>query len=333
MGKETFKPPPMIVLVNPYNQHPLTPKDDGYVDDTGAFFPKVDGVVRFVKDDNYAENFGFQWNKFQKTQIDSANNNLTHSRERFFQVSNWTKESLDGKYVLEVGSGAGRFTQIVLDHTTANLYSLDYSNAVTANFRNNGHHGERLKLFQASIYDMPFADNSFDIVFCFGVLQHTPDFKKSVKALIDKAKPGGEVAVDFYAITGWWSKLSAKYLLRPFTKKMSHQRLLRRIEKNAGWLIKCNQFFTKIGIGKLVNRFLPICDIEATIPRNLSKKELKELVILDTFDMFSPAHDHPQRVETVAKWFREFNMEVTYAGIVTYAGGFKNAVVRGKKKQ
>jgi len=33
-------------------------------------------------------------------------------------------------------------------------------------------------LFQASIYELPFAPRQFDKVFCFGVLQHTPDFKK-----------------------------------------------------------------------------------------------------------------------------------------------------------
>lgn len=325
----------MIALINPYNRHPLIKKEDGYADDTGAFFPKIDGAVRFVKDDssNYTENFGFQWNKFQKTQIDSANTNLTQSRDRFFEVSGWSKESLNGQNVLEAGSGAGRFSQIVLDYTTANLYSIDYSNAVAANFKNNGHHGERFQLFQASIYDMPFPDNSFDKVFCFGVLQHTPDFRKSVKALIDKARPGGEVAVDFYAITGWWSKLSAKYLLRPITKRMSHPRLLKTIQNNAGWLINLNKFFTKIGIGRVVNRFIPICDIQGTIPKSLSKQELKEMVILDTFDMFSPEHDHPQRVTTVANWFKEFNMEVTYAGIVTYGGEFRIAAVRGKKKK
>jgi SAM-dependent methyltransferase len=322
----------MIALINPFNNHPLIKKDDGYADDTGTFFPRVEGAVRFVKNDNYAENFGFQWNKFQETQLDCASSNLTQSRDRFFEVSGWTKDSLDGLNVLEVGSGAGRFSQIVLDYTKANLFSIDYSNAVAANFRNNGHHGQRFQLFQASIYEMPFPDHSFDKVFCFGVLQHTPDFKRSVKSLIDKAKPGGEVVVDFYAITGWWSKFSAKYILRPFTKKMAHPKLLRIIERNVGWLIKMSQFFTKIGIGRMVNRFLPICDIEGTIPKDVSKQKLKELVILDTFDMFSPEHDHPQRVETVAKWFKEFNMDVTFAGIVTYGGGLRIAAVRGIKK-
>jgi SAM-dependent methyltransferase len=322
----------MPLLINPYNHNPLVPKEGGYTDATGAFFPKIEGVVRFVKESNYTDNFGFQWNKFEKTQIDSAHKNLSQSKDRFFATTGWDKDSLKGLDILEVGSGAGRFSQIVLDYTEANLYSLDYSNAVSANYRNNGHHGDRLKLFQASIYEMPFPDNSFDKVFCFGVLQHTPDFKKSVKCLVDKAKPGSEIIIDFYPVTGWWSKLSSKYILRPLTKKMPHKKLLAKIERNADWLIKCNLFFQKIGIGRLVNRFLPICDIEVTLPSNLSKKELRELVILDTFDMFSPEHDHPQRIATVAEWFREFNVEVTHAGLVKFGRKFRVAVVKGIKK-
>lgn len=40
-------------------------------------------------------------------------------------------------------------------------------------------------------------------VFCFGVLQHTPDVNKSVQCLAEMVKPGGELAVDFYPIRGW----------------------------------------------------------------------------------------------------------------------------------
>lgn len=323
----------MIPLLNPFNKHPLVKKENGYADDTGAFFPKIDGVVRVVAESNYADNFGFQWNKFDKTQIDRDHKNLSHSKDRFFAATNWGNTSLKDVNVLEAGSGAGRFSQIVLDYTEANLYSFDYSNAVVANFKNNGHHGDRFKLFQASIYEMPFADNSFDKVFCFGVLQHTPDVKKSVRCLIDKVRPGGEILVDFYPVKGWWSKVNAKYMLRPFTKKMSHEKLLRVIEKNVGWMMRLHFFFNRIGLGKLLNRFIPLCDIRTTVPyKTLSKTALKEWVILDTFDMFSPEHDHPQRIETVAKWFREYNVDVSFAGLVNYGPDFQVAVVRGIKK-
>jgi SAM-dependent methyltransferase len=322
----------MIKLINPFSKLLMEKKGEEYVDSEGNHFPLLRGALRIVNETNYTDSFGFQWNKFQKTQIDRESKNSSQSKERFFAETGWDKEDLNNKNVLEVGSGAGRFSQIVLDHTKANLYSVDYSDAVSANFKNNGHHGERFKLFQASIYDMPFADNSFDKVFCFGVLQHTPDFKNSVKALIDKAKPGGEVAVDFYPIKGWWTKIHAKYIFRPLTKRMSHEKLLHKIEKNADLLIKLYFFFDKIGIGRFVNRFLPVCDIKGTLPPDLSKEELKEWVILDTFDMFSPEHDHPQKISTVENWFKEFGMKVTFADFIRFGNNFSAATVKGIKQ-
>lgn len=322
----------MIPLINPTNNKPLIKEGTEYKDSDGNIFPVINGVPRFVPADNYTNSFGFQWNKFQKTQIDREAKNSSFSKERFFVATEWDKEDLTGKNVLEVGSGAGRFTQIVLDYTKANLYSIDYSDAVSANYRNNAHHGDRLHLFQASIYEMPFPDNSFDKVFCFGVLQHTPDFKKSVKSLIDKAKPGGEIAVDFYPIKGWYTKLSSKYIFRPWTKKMSHEKLLNKIDRNADRLIKTYKVIDKMGLAMIGHRFLPMCDINRTLPANLSKEELREWVVLDTFDMFSPAYDNPQRISTVKKWMEDCGVKVTQAGFLTYANNLKVAVVRGIKK-
>lgn len=323
----------MIELINPFNGAPLHRNGDVYTDGKGNEFPVKNGVLRITQDSNYTDNFGFQWNKFQKTQIDRENKNSQQSTIRFFAETGWDKEDLAGKNVLEVGSGAGRFSQVFLDNTKGTLYSVDYSDAVSANYRNNGHHGERFKLFQASIYEMPFPDNSFDKVFCFGVLQHTPDFKKSVQSLVAKAKRGGEVVVDFYPVKGWWTKIHSKYIFRPITKRMSHARLLRMIDRNADWLIKTSQFFERVGVGKIFNRFLPICDIKHTLPNNLTKEELKEWVVLDTFDMFSPAHDHPQRIATVKKWFEEFGMKVVFADYVIYGEEkFMAPVVKGIKQ-
>ena len=322
----------MIPLINPFNQQILHKNGTGYVDEQGNHFPIVNNVLRFVPSDNYTASFGFQWNKFQKTQIDREKDKLNLSKERFFAATGWDMENLAGKNILEVGSGAGRFSKVVLEHTKANLYSIDYSDAVSANYRNNGHFGERFHLFQASIYEMPFNDHSFDKVFCFGVLQHTPDFKQSVKCLVDKAKPGGEVVVDFYPVNGWWTKVHSKYIFRPWTKKMSHEILLNRIDRNAHRLISLYRFFDTIKIGKLVNRFLPVCDIKGTLPAHLSEEELREWVVLDTFDMFSPEHDHPQKISTVKKWFEEFGVDVSFAGFKSYCGTMKVAIVKGIKK-
>lgn len=318
-----------IQLINPFTKNLLSLAAEGLLENCSLTFPKKNGAYRIVTDNNYTENFGYQWNKFAGTQVDKASK-LHISKTRFFAETNWDKEDLTGKNILEVGSGAGRFTQILLDHTNANVYSVDYSNAVEANYQNNGPH-ERLHLFQASIYDMPFAKAQFDKVLCLGVLQHTPNFEQSVEALIQMVKPGGELVVDFYGINGFWTKLQAKYLYRPFTKKMEHKKLYQLIEKNIDWMIKTNFFFSKIGLGKLCNRFIPVCDIEGTLPKNIPYNQLRELCVLDTFDMFSPEYDDPQKISTVKNWFEKYGMNDVWGGKIKYDNCVAS-VVKGIKK-
>ena len=319
----------IIQLINPRTNRLLTTTKEGLADTEALVFPLKNGAYRIVEDDNYTQNFGYQWNKFAGTQVDKESN-LEMSKIRFFAETNWDKEDLTGKNILEVGSGAGRFSQIILDFTKAGLYSVDYSNAVEANYKNNGPH-ERLHLFQASIYEMPFVKAQFDKVLCLGVLQHTPNFEQSVKSLIDMAKPGAEVIVDFYGINGWWTKLHAKYLFRPVTKKMSHEKLLAAINLHVDWLIKTSSFFSAIKLGKIFNRFLPICDIAGTMPQNLPYAQLRELCVLDTFDMFSPEYDNPQSIKTVVNWFKKYGM-VQVKGEKIHYQNCMASVVKGIKQ-
>lgn len=319
-----------IQLINPHNMQRLELVDGNLVDSEGSIFPIVRGVVRITGTGNYADSFSLQWKRFNKIQLDHDANGYNLSHRRFFSETRWEDRDLAGKDVLEVGSGAGRFSRVVLECTGANLFSVDYSDAVTVNFENNGKIApERFQIFQASIYEMPFPDDSFDKVFCFGVLQHTPNFDASIKALIDKTKPGGEVVVDFYPVNGWWSKIHAKYILRPFTTRMSHEFLMRAIESNINWLLRLERFLRQFGFGRLT-RFLPLVDIQSCVPRYLSDTEQKEWAVLDTFDMFSPRYDNPQRIDDVVAMFERYGAEVTFAGFEHF-DGFSAAVVRGVK--
>jgi SAM-dependent methyltransferase len=321
-----------IKIINPKNKYLLRLDGNSLVDVDGNSFPIINGVPRIADLENYTENFGIQWNKFPQTQLDNEKTGLDLSRRRFFAETQWNNQDLQGKNILEVGSGAGRFSKVVLEHTKATLYSVDYSDAVTANMNSNGHiEPSRFHLFQASIYELPFPNDSFDKVFCFGVLQHTPDFNASVKALIEKAKPGGEIAVDFYPIMGWWTKLNAKYILRPITKRMSHKRLFRLIEDNIDWLINVHFLLHRLGLG-ILNRFLPVCNVKSSFPSTLTKIELREWAVLDTFDQFSPKHDNPQRIADVARMFDRHGATVTFSGFEHFGNEKFAAVVRGVKR-
>jgi SAM-dependent methyltransferase len=317
-----------IRLINPFNAKPLDRTETELRDADGTSFPWVNGACRIEQAETYASNFGKQWNLFKRTQIDKFNGQ-TISRDRFFALTGLNTVDLAGKNILEVGSGAGRFSQVVLDHTQATLYSVDYSSAVEANYANNGPN-DRLNLFLASAYALPFAPGQFDVVFCFGVIQHTPDVRKTVECLAAQVKPGGWLFVDFYPYKGFWTKLHAKYILRPWTRTWPQDKLLAKIERNSGWLIRWARFFNRIGIGRVVNRFLPLVDLHTIQHPYTDYPGYREQVMLDTFDMFSPAYDQPQPVQRVGQWVRAMGFQGVFAGYVQVATGM-NALVKGRK--
>ena len=196
----------IISYVHPLNGLPLQFSSNFYFEPLSLDkFPVVNGIPRFCALDNYSKSFGYQWNSFDRTQLDPFSGS-DHSYQRFYCETGWNPKQLNSCSVLEVGCGAGRFSEVFLRTTSGVLHSVDYSSAVDANSRNNSAYGERLQLSQASIYELPFPDNSFDKVFCLGVLQHTPVFADSVASLIRKARVGGEIVVDFYPINGWYAR-------------------------------------------------------------------------------------------------------------------------------
>jgi len=291
---------------------------------------KIENHIHYyLEDTDYTNSFGLQWNKFRKTQIDTPEK-FSQSFERFFNETGLKKEDFKNKKILEIGSGAGRFTNIILNHTEGVVYSIDSSDAVKANLENNKQYIDtRLFLFKASIYDLPFDISQFDIVICFGVLQHTPNISKSVKCLCQQTAQNGLLFLDFYPYNGFWTLISSKYILRPITKRMKFDTLYSFFNKYIKYFIRINFFLQKIHLGFL-NRFIPIADIAKTMPEDIDKKLLEELVLLDTIDMLTPYYDMPQKISKITKLVKNNFFSITFSGKIKYLN-YSSAVVRGKK--
>ena len=48
---------------------------------------------------------------------------------------------------------------------------------------------------------------------------------------------------------------------------------------------------------------VPVANYEGIYP--LTEAQLREWAVLDTFDMWSPIHDHPQTAATIERWLSE----------------------------
>ena len=65
-----------------------------------------------MKDEAYTKSFGYEWNVFNKTQLDS-HTNTSISKDRWESITNYKVDELDSKRILEVGCGSGRFLEVL----------------------------------------------------------------------------------------------------------------------------------------------------------------------------------------------------------------------------
>ena len=289
---------------------------------------EIRDIPRATDEYHYSNSFGWQWEKFAKTQIDDTDHD--NSKIRFFNEIGEDASFFDNKTVLEVGSGAGRFTDILLKYTNAIVYSVDSSNAVEVNRSNNKEfYKKRLFIYQASIYDLPFRKQQFDIVICFGVIQHTPNVKKTINHLCENLKENGKLFLDFYPYKGFWTYIHAKYILRPITKRLSKRKLFFVIDRYLDFFIKVSKILIKFKLS-IFTRFLPIADIKNAVPHIKNKNRFREIVLLDTFDMLSPQYDKPQRFKTLCKYISSNGLTINFSGMIKY-DNFSSAVIRGSK--
>ena len=281
-----------------------------------GLFPIARHIPRFVASESYAASFGFQWNRFDRIQVDSIMQNDL-SRERFYKTTGWPAR-LTGERILEAGCGSGRFTEIALE-TGAEVVSFDLSSAVEAAWRNNSA-SPNLTVLQASIYDIPLRKASFDRLFCMGVLQHCPDVAGAFRSLVPFLRPGGEIVIDVYE--KWRRVPPLKYLVRPMVNPLGPKGIYRLLSWTIPPAFELKKAVSRIpALGPRIGSLIPIGPLShAGKGLNYAEDELKQIKILSALDMLSPAYDQPQRMEDVRGWFelagfREFELTRGYNGI------------------
>ncbi len=55
----------------------------------------------------------------------------------------------------------------------------------------------------ADAEDLPFADGSFDVVYSWGVLHHTPDTPRAISEAVRVTRPGGRICIMVYSRHAW----------------------------------------------------------------------------------------------------------------------------------
>jgi SAM-dependent methyltransferase len=257
-------------------------------DVTGARFPIVRGIPRFVGANNYTSSFGLQWNLFRDSQLDSVTG-ATRSQARFDAELGWSRQELAGRWTLDAGCGAGRFAEIAAARG-ANLVALDASLAVEAAAETLRAHPD-IDVVQGNILEPPFREGAFEFAYSIGVIQHTSDRNRAIAAVIRSLSRRGQFGFSIYARRPW-TRLNGKYLLRPITTRVTAQKLLSAIETSMPVLFPLTDRLFKLPLlGKVARFTIPVANYVDN--GEFTREQRYREAILDTFDMLSPQYDVP----------------------------------------
>jgi SAM-dependent methyltransferase len=276
----------------------LKDRGDVLVCPEGECFRRRDGIPYFGPQSNYAAAFGIQWKKYRLTQLDSYTR-TTMSRDRARRCLGeelWA--GLAGKQILECGCGAGRFTEILLDKG-AYITSIDLSDAVDANqenFPQNGTH----RVAQADIQQLPFAPQQFDVVFCLGVVQHTPSPEKTVACLYEQIRPGGSLIIDHFTHSlSLYTKTAP--LFRRYLCRLSPEEGMRRTEWLVDHLFPLHRMARHFRPAQmLLSRFSPVLCGYNAYPE-FSDDLQREWALLDTHDSLTARYAHIRSIKQIRR--------------------------------
>ena len=304
----------LLEKTNKNNQLHLTSKN-------GFTYPIIKGIPRILKDfNNYSSAFGEQWTKWRKTQLDTYTN-TTITRDRLFRclgknIIYQLKNSKDIIHVLEVGCGAGRFTEILLEFPSIKLTSIDLSSAVEANLLNFPQNSQH-RIIQTDLMKLPFKSMQYDIVICLGVIQHTPNPEKTIKKLYKQVKFEGNLVIDHYTFDISRLTKITSIILRPLIKRLSSKKRMKTIKFLVDIFFPLHKSIRNFPLlQKIISRISPIITYFHIYPE-LNDNLQKEWSMLDTHDGLTDWYKHLRSRRQIKKTLENINstsIEVNLGG-------------------
>lgn len=173
--------------------------------------------------------FSAQWSIYEYGEL-TWELKLSERVAQFYSYFRASPDELRGKVVLDAGCGNGTLSAAIAESGPV-VIALDFSNGVetaaarvkefaTTNWRN-------VHYVQGDVQNPPFEVETFDLVYCDGVLHHTDSTRKSFSAIAPLVNPGGSLFVWLYRtdLKGYYRvKLSfvkaARSLLQPIPQRI-----------------------------------------------------------------------------------------------------------------
>jgi SAM-dependent methyltransferase len=176
----------------------------------------------------------------------SLSKKKTDAKQQHIRDVEWDavkKHIPKGSKFLDVGSGAGYAMRKAQSELQCDCYGIDPDPGAHGVGRYTESSKEGLKIEKGFSENLPYADNSFDVVYSSHVLEHVNDEQKSLQEMKRVLKPGGVLIIGMPTATMAWINFITDVL---FT---THHRVLN---------VLLGPFpFITTGKTRLINMFIP----------------------------------------------------------------------------
>lgn len=197
----------------------------------------------------------------------------------------YSGEEVKGKSVLDAGCGTGIFSIIFANNGAARVTGIDISEGSlqTARGLKEKFNLENTEFQQQDMLDLPFPDESFDIVWAWGTVHHTTDPFRAIAELIRVLRPSGSILLAVYKRT----RLT-------FVHEVIRKTLLRTPKKSWKGLAKIMAFFLS-----------PVIFLFKKREKSRKGEKLEELII----DWYFVPIRHYYKPEEIQRFLEENGLE------------------------
>lgn len=301
----------------------------GQLYNASKVYPVIGGIPRFVDEAFYknqlgdsmefqtTNSFGAKWREKRNRNLGIVKKDIKDLKEQFMSILGCESEfQLKGLFkncrrTLNAGCGVAWSEYLFNYNPDTERHCVDISLSVETAYEKT----KKLKnviVSQASIFQLPYRANTFDIIYSNGVIHHTPDPQKAFSILVEKLVPGGLIGIYVYALKPFLREIADRQI-RGITTKMSYSECIKFAEK----MSELGKAFNDIKKPLVIKRDIGLLNIKSG-KYNLHKfiydhfikcwfdpQRDKRYADLVNLDWYHPSYASHHTKEEVICWFRK----------------------------
>ncbi len=313
-----------IPYIDPKTKKKLVKKGNFLISEKNKFqvnngIPNFIDTVKNKNQKQVSKSFSYKWTNSDFGQDDREfETKLKGPILEFMGITEKDLFFLKNKIILDIGVGSGSTARLWAG-LAKEFHGVDISTAVYRVPNAIKNYCKNPILCQADLNNLPYKNNSFEVVISNGVLHHTPSTKQSLKSIIKKLKPGGYCLFYVYKKKSPIREFSDDYMRNKISDSLPKQAL-----KEMETITKFGKDLSKQKITINISEDLSLLGIKK------GKYDLQRFIYnhffkcfwndewgfdysnLVNFDWYHPKFAWRHSKDEIKKWCKELNLKINF---------------------